>query len=377
MANWVCTSCGGENPEGMKFCGHCGTPAAPAPPAPEPPDVLRPFVSAAVANRLTESGGEIGEERRLITALFADISGFTALAQRVDTEELLEIVDPIVSRLSSIVGRYDGYVEKFAGDALLALFGAPVTHEDDAERALTVALEMHEELARIREELPDAAAGLTLHVGINSGHGIARILGSEARMDYAVLGDSVILAQRLESQAPTGETYVGATTVHLARGRFVFEPVGEPAVKGKVEPVPAWRLLGPAEPTTAGAPWIGAGPVRLLGRDGEIALLADRVGELRDGRGGSVAILDESGVGKSTLVAAWRADAHARGVRWLDTRCLSYGSALAYRPFAEPIRGYAGIRLDDRPEAAAPALADALRSTESLAALPYFARTDG
>src|ERR671934_129097 len=144
MATWVCGACAGENPEGMRFCGHCG---------------------------------------------------------------------------------------------------APVTHEDDAERALRVALEMHAELARLCADLPHDAE-LTLHVGVNSGHGIARILGSEARMDYAVLGDSVILAQRLESAAPPGECYVSESTYRLTRSNFELEPVGELTLKGKSEPVLAWRLVG-------------------------------------------------------------------------------------------------------------------------------------
>src|SRR6266508_2917553 len=208
MATWSCASCGGENPEGTRFCGHCGAAAAapaadqtapvPARPPPDVSDTLRSFVACQVADRLVEAGGDLPEERRLITALFADVSGFTALADRLDPEELLEVIDPVISALSSVVGRYDGYVEKFAGDALLALFGAPISHEDDADRALLVALEMHRELARLCDELP-MKPELTLHVGINSGHGMARILGSESRTDYGVLGDSVILAQRLES----------------------------------------------------------------------------------------------------------------------------------------------------------------------------------
>ncbi|TML00589.1 MAG: adenylate/guanylate cyclase domain-containing protein, partial [Actinobacteria bacterium] len=141
---------------------------------------MRSFVAGPVAERLVEAGGHIPEERRLVTALFADVSGFTALADRLDPEQLLEVIDPVVSALSSVVGRHGGYVEKFAGDALMALFGAPVSHEDDAARAVRVALEMHEELGRIVDELPHEAE-LTLHVGVNSGHGIARILGSEAR----------------------------------------------------------------------------------------------------------------------------------------------------------------------------------------------------
>ena len=221
MAAWLCASCEGENPEGTRFCGHCGAAAA----ASDSPiaQTLRSFVAEPVAERLVEAGGEFPEERRLITALFADVSGFTALADRLDPEELLEVIDPVIRGLSNIVGRFDGYVEKFAGDALLALFGAPVSHEDDAARALLVALEMHRELARLCKNLPHQAE-LTLHCGVNSGHGIARVLGSEARMDYAVLGDSVILAQRLEAAAPKGETYVGDSTYRLTADRFEFEP---------------------------------------------------------------------------------------------------------------------------------------------------------
>src|SRR5436309_4649751 len=146
MAGWTCASCGGDNPDGTRFCGHCGAPADE--PRSEPPttdattgqdvaQALRSFVAGPVADRLVEAGGTLPEERRLVTALFADVSGFTALADRLDPEQLLEVIDPVISALSTVVGRYEGYVEKFAGDALMALFGAPVSHEDDADRKST------------------------------------------------------------------------------------------------------------------------------------------------------------------------------------------------------------------------------------------------
>ena len=147
--------------------------------------------------------------------------------------------DPIISRLSSVVGRYEGYVDKFAGDALLAFFGAPVSHEDDAVRALMVALDMHREMQSTLKQLRNDVGELTLHVGVNTGHVIARVLGSDVRLDYSVLGDAVILAQRLESVAPSGSTYVGEATYQLAGQRFDFESVGELALKGKAKPVPA------------------------------------------------------------------------------------------------------------------------------------------
>jgi adenylate cyclase len=375
MAIWTCDSCGGENPLGMRFCGHCGAQAeaALAAPAPTEPDqdvaeTLRSFVAGPVAERLIEAGGEIPEERRLITALFADVSGFTSLADRLDPEQLLEVIDPVIAGLSSIVGRYEGYVEKFAGDALLALFGAPITHEDDAERALRVALEMHRELARMCEELPHEAE-LTLHCGVYSGHGIARILGSEARMDYAVLGDSVILAQRLESAAPKGETYVSDLTYRLTSDRFEFEHVGELTLKGKSEPVLAWRLLG----ERAGPPRVEAAPA-LVGRAHELETIVGIVARTREGLGDAVAVSGEPGVGKSRLTAAVRAEAEARGLRWLQTRCLSYGAGIAYWPYADLLRTVAGIQPQTTPEDARAALEEAVTTA---GAAPYFGRLLG
>src|SRR5215210_6014506 len=274
MARWTCASCSGGNPAGTRFCGHCGLARegswrCGACGGANAPATL--FCGACGTRRgdLVEpaalpAGDEerLPEERRLVTAIFADISGFTRLADRLDPEQLLDVIDPIVSALSTIVARYEGYVEKYAGDALLALFGAPVSHEDDADRALQVALEMHRELERICERLPPESSNLTLHVGINSGHGVARMLGSAARTDYAVLGDAVILAQRLESAAPGGDTYVSDATYRMTQDRFAFEPVGELTLKGKAAPVRAWRLVG--ERATADGAAIRS---RLVGRE--------------------------------------------------------------------------------------------------------------
>jgi adenylate cyclase len=307
MAGWTCRSCGADNVPGTRYCGYCAAD------------------SEAVPAR---------EERRLITALFADLSGFTSLAERLDAEQLLEVIDPIVGALSEIVGRYEGQVEKYAGDAVLALFGAPVAHDDDAERALRAALDMHEELTRICERLPEDRSGLTLHVGVASGHGIGRMLGSASRMDYAVLGDSVILAQRLESSAPPGQTYVDETTCRLGRHAFEFEPVGELTLKGKSMPVPAWRLVG-----RESAGLIERSRGRLVGRLRELETIDTVLGD-----GGTLVLLGEPGVGKSRLVTAARARAELRGMRWLQGRCPSYGENLTYWPFIELLRS-----LEDRP----------------------------
>jgi adenylate cyclase len=359
MSGWTCAACQGANPEGTRFCGHCGTPYEPE----VSEEHLRGVVAGRIGNRLAEGGGALPYERRLISALFADVSGFTALADRLDPEELLEVIDPVISGLSSVVTTYEGYIEKFAGDALLALFGAPVAHEDDAERALLSALEMHSELARLVQDLPHDAE-LTLHVGVNSGHGIGRILGSEARTDYAVLGDSVILAQRLESAAPPGETYVSQLTYDLTQHRFDFEPVGELTLKGKKEPVFAWRLLGErAEPEPRGR----VIESRLVGRDDELSALSTVVDGVVAGGGGTVTVTGDAGIGKTRLSEEAIGRAKAQGVRWLETRCLSYGSALPYWPYAELVRAAMGIKRDEAPE----------ETARTLRAYPYFARLLG
>ena len=320
---------------------------------------LRNFVHHQVADRLIETGGRLGEERRLVTALFADISGFTPMADRLDPEQLMEVIDPIIRRLSSVVDRYEGYVDKFAGDALLAFFGAPISHEDDAIRALLVALEMHREIEAILGQLRPEVRNLNLHVGVNTGHVIARVLGADVRLDYSVLGDAVILAQRLESAAPAGETYVGEATYRLAAHRFDFESVGELTLKGKAQPVPAWRLTGERDRTRD----LARGGAGLVGRQAELAKILEALDQLRAGRGGVLSIVGEPGIGKSRLLQAAKERAGRHREHWLDARCLSYGAALAYWPYADLLRRVSGISRDMHAAEARGRLADRLAAS--------------
>jgi adenylate cyclase len=340
-------------------------------------DALRSFVAGRVGARLGEVDERLAGERRLVTAMFADVSGFTRLADQLETEQLLEIIDPVITRLANVVGPFEGYVEKFAGDALLALFGAPIAHEDDAERAVLAALGMQRELERMREQVP-GAKDLTLHVGINTGHGIARMLRSEVRTDYAVLGDSVILAQRLESAAPSGETYVSESTYQVTRHRFEFEFVGELTLKGKSQAARAWRLIGERSAGDQVALRGRAASRPLIGRERELVELREVVDSVTSGLGGAlVAVTGEPGIGKSRLTEDVRSFAQAHGVRWLESRCLSYGAGLPYWPYAELVRHLAGLGLDQAPPDAAQRLAETLAKVGATEALPFFARLLG
>src|SRR4051812_7730764 len=269
---WPCRACGADNPEGTRFCGHCGT------------------------RREDPAVDEDRDERRLVTALFADISGFTTLADRLDEEALHAVIAPVIAGLAGVAERYEGFIAKYAGDALLVFFGAPVAHEDDAVRALHVASEMHRTLPGLIDQLPQDARGLELHIGVNSGRVISGQFGGDLRSDYSILGDAVNVAQRLESVAPAGETYVGRTTYDLTREHFELEWVGDLTVKGKPEPVAAWRLVGSTGTADVGA--LGSG---FIGRDAELAAIDEVLGALRGGSGGIVVVNGQPGVGKSRL----------------------------------------------------------------------------
>ena len=252
---------------------------------------------------LSTSPERAGEERRTVTALFADLSNFSRLVATLDTEELLAVIDPVIAALSTIVDRHGGYVEKFAGDALLALFGAPVAHEDDALRAVQAACDMHAYLADT--SVHPLSARLRLHVGLSTGPVVARTIGSGARTDYAVLGDAVVLAQRLQSAAGPGQTYVDAVTAALAGEHFAFDRLGPVAVKGRDEPVPVHLLTGRRlHPATAAA----AG---LIGRDEELAMLVAALGDAASGRTVIRCITGPAGYGKSQLIAQLRQRAGA------------------------------------------------------------------
>ena len=349
MDRWPCRACGAENPEGTRFCGHCG------------------------GRRDDSPTDEERDERRLVTALFADISGFTTLADRLDEEALHAVIQPVIAGLAGVAERYEGFIAKYAGDALLVFFGAPVAHEDDAVRALHVAAEMHRCLPGLLDQLPEEARGLELHIGVNSGRVISGQFGGDLRSDYSILGDAVNVAQRLESVAPANETYVGRTTYELTRDHFELEWVGDLTVKGKPEPVAAWRLIGSKRAATIEVGALGSG---FIGREAELAAIHDVLAELSARRGGVVVVNGQPGVGKSRLTDEVRGRVED-GTWWMEGRCVSYGADLAYWPYIDLLRRSFGIRIEDDPTLSSKALAGGLALSGVDNVVPYFARLLG
>src|SRR5262245_16011245 len=215
---------------------------------------VRPRATAPteVAPRSTSNASpgsvESAADRRPVTVLFADLAGFTTLGERLDPEEVRTLQGELFAEMAGVIKRFDGFVEKFVGDAVMAVFGAPVAHEDDPERALHAALAMHERVSGLSARWERrVGAPLRLHVGVHTGPGVAGNLGSTPGAAYAVTGDTVNTAARLQGAAAAGETVVSDATRQLSRHAFAFETLGETSLKGKSERLSLFRLIGVAE----------------------------------------------------------------------------------------------------------------------------------
>jgi adenylate cyclase len=259
--------------------------------------------------------GETGADRRPVTVLFADLSGFTTLGERLDPEEIRALQGELFEEMASVIKRYDGFVEKFVGDAVMAVFGAPTAHEDDPERALHAALAMHERVAALSGRWERRlGVPLRLHVGVHTGPVVAGSLGTTANAAYAVTGDTVNTAARLQGAATPGHTLVSAATHALARHAFVFEALGEIALKGKAEPVAVYGLRGAAETRAAPRGLEAHGLVApLIGREEPLDQMLAAFDRVARGRAEVVSLVGEIGVGKSRLLGEFFARLEAGG----------------------------------------------------------------
>ena len=272
-------------------------------------------------------------ERRQVTILFADISGFTTLSETLDPEMVRDLINACFSRLAPIIEKYDGTIDKFIGDEIMALFGAPIAHENDPERALRAALEMQTALANFGTER-DLSLGL--HCGINTGLVIAGQIGSQGRQEYTVMGDAVNLASRLTDLSQSGQILVGEQTYQLAAALFDFENMGDIHLKGKHQSQVVYRLLNLKERPEAqrGLSALGLSSP-LIGRQQETAILQATLQLLGNGQGGLVLVCGEAGVGKSRLIAE---TSLTTTFSWHEGHCLSYGETLSYHLFLSLLR---------------------------------------
>lgn len=291
-------------------------------------------------------------ERKLVTIMFADLSGFTSLSERLDPEDVREIVNTCFEELVPIVERHGGVIDKFMGDAIMALFGARVANEDDPQRALNAALEMTDALNGIaaRRELP-----LGIHFGINTGPVVTGVVGSSGQHAYSVMGDAVNLAARLEDQSETGEILVGPATRRQAAAQFEFEERPPVTLKGKGQPVPIFRLLG-RKREDGGR---GRLTAPLFGRQFELDRIQATLCRLREGFGDAICIVGDAGLGKSRLVAeAWQRS--PEGLRWLRVPPRRHGHASGFGAVRALLLQLLGFEADPGPEVIRATLREAI-----------------
>jgi len=351
----VCASCNFDNPPGMKFCGNCGarlalpeaSPTAPvaAPTKQFSPAQMGSMMGANLMERFRQAGLEVAGQRRNVTILFADLSGSTALAEKLDSEDVFNLIQQLTHSLAQNVYKYDGMVDKFTGDGLMALFGAPLMHENNAELALRSALDMQADLARLSEEMQAQLQGVTIrmHLGLHSGSVIVGGVGSDLMMNYTAIGDTVNLARRLEEAAPAGSIFVSEAVQRQTKALFEFETLPPLTLKGVSQAVTAFRAVGEK---------VQPGSVRgleglrapLIGRETELTRLTQALTQLVEtGQGQVVLLTGNAGFGKSRLTSEFKALTQRTRARILEGFSLTYRRSVSYWIFLEALRGYLGI----------------------------------
>ena len=338
----VCPSCGAANPPGNRFCGDCGTALG----AREPVRAAPP--PRHLAERILQSRAALEGERKQVTVLFADMKGSMELLAERDPEDARRLLDPVLERMMEAVHHYEGTVNQVMGDGVMALFGAPLAHEDHAVRACYAALRMQDSVRRYTEGLRKAhGVEVQIRVGLNSGEVVVRSIGSDLRMDYSAVGQTTHLAARMEQLATPGTIRLTGATLALGEGYVAVRALGPVPVKGLAQPVEVYELTGAGAARTRLHVSRARGLTRFVGRDAEFEQLRRAAEEARGGRGQLVAVVGEPGVGKSRLYYEFLQSHHAREFLVLESGSVSYGKATHFLPLADLLRNYFRIEARD------------------------------
>jgi class 3 adenylate cyclase/tetratricopeptide (TPR) repeat protein len=344
----ACGSCGASNPPGQKFCGECGAGLAPGASAKSAsPESYTP---KHLAEKILTSKAALEGERKQVSVLFADLKGSMELLADRDPEEARRILDPVLTRMMEAVHHYEGTVNQVMGDGIMALFGAPLAHEDHAVRACYAALRMQDAVRRYSVELRRAqGVEVQIRVGVNSGDVVVRSIGSDLRMDYTAVGQTTHLAARMEQLAAPGNIRLTGETLRLAEGFVQVAPLGPVPIKGLGEPVEVFDLLGASAARTRLEAAARRGFTRFVGRNLELEQIRGALDRAGRGHGQVVAVVGEPGVGKSRLFWELTHSHRVRGWLVLQSASVSYGKATAYLPVIELLRGYFELETRDDP----------------------------
>ena len=348
----ACAKCGRPLSPTAKFCPECahptGSSAAPAPA--QRFDSPESYTPKHLAEKILTSKSALEGERKQVTVLFADLKGSMELLADRDPEEARKLLDPVLERMMEAVHRYEGTVNQVMGDGIMALFGAPLAHEDHAVRACYAALRMQDSVKQYAEAVRRAEGVLVqIRVGLNSGEVVVRSIGSDLHMDYTAVGQTTHLAGRMEQMAAPGSILLTADVLRLAEGYVGVTPLGPMSVKGLSAPIEVYEVTGAGPVRTRLQAAAARGLTTFVGRDREVAELRQALGRAAAGHGQVVALVGEPGVGKSRLV--WEVTHSHRSAGWLilQAGAASYGQATPYLPVIDLLKGYFQIEGRDDP----------------------------
>ena len=357
-----CPKCKSEVSEGSNFCNNCAHPLQ-EPEIPPPIDFTRPhsYTPKFLADKILTTRSAMEGERKRVTVLFADVAGFTSMSEKLDPEEVHQIMDGCFKILMDEIHNHQGTINQFTGDGVMALFGAPVAIENHAQNACQAALSIQSAIKKYSEDLKTKfGLDFKMRIGLNTGPVIVGSIGDDLRMDYTAIGDTVNLASRMESNAEPGNVLVSPNTYERVMHRFKFKPLGKVAVKGKEEPLDVYELVGQIEKS-------GAGLNRqifseMVGRDDDLNKLELQVNKAASGEGSIVNVIGEAGIGKSRLIAELRNSSVMKRVTLLEGRAISIGRNLSFHPIINLLKHWAQINDKDTSVSALGKLETAIRS---------------
>jgi class 3 adenylate cyclase/tetratricopeptide (TPR) repeat protein len=331
----TCPDCSADVLLADKFCGKCGhdlsksTEAASLEASEHDTQISESLPEETIPTRIPAEG-----ERKHVTVLFSDLSGYTAMSERLDPEEVKEIMNRIFEQIKQVIQKYEGFIEKFVGDAVMAIFGVPQAHEDDPIRAIKAAREIHSLIQELSPAVEKKIGqSMSMHSGINTGLVVTGEINPD-KGTHGVSGDALNLASRLSIQAVSNEILVGQNTYHRAAGYFTFEDLEPAKVKGKTEPVKVYKVLSQREkPVTIRR--LSGVRADLVGRKVELAELSESVENLRVGKGRIFSIYGDAGTGKSRLVEEFKATLDLAEIQWIEGHAYAYAQSIPYFPIID------------------------------------------
>ncbi len=361
-----CPSCGASVGASFRFCPDCGTAiAAGGSDAPSSVSTTTAATTAAATPPTPSAPLATAGERKLVTVLFSDLVGSTAIAERLDPEEYRDLLEQYMALAFREIYKVEGIVTQLAGDGLMALFGAPIAHEDAPHRAVKAALAIRDALAVFNRELrAQSAPELEIRIGIHTGPVVVGTVGNDMKMDYTAIGDTTNLASRLQALAPPGAILVSAATHRLVRGAFQVKSTGPFAVKGKREPVTAYEVLGTSDAETPMAIAAARGLTPFVGRSAELTQLGTCYQRMAENLAQVVAIVGDAGNGKSRLIYEFKRQLAGEPVAYFEARCSALTQSIPYAPIIAMLRQHFGITPGESVEGACEKIAQKVRTLE-------------